>query len=294
MDPTTNDPAPPPAVREDCPALPILVAQLEAALKRFPENEDVVPTLEIAPGVPDTSRPDFNRRQDEAAERVIDLIGSAQAVVSALTRWLPQGREQLAECDRQIRGVVAAAQAAGLREPDGGTPEEVAEFSDAIRAVMEHVTGKPIPDAHHEATKAHMVARFAVAPDRPPAPVPPPVVAEPTLNLDPDKRAFAPFTPAEVKSFNDFQKACGDGFLHPFTCDGGEEGRYSDAHKAVAAQYHLPDFGALVAKPDGSGLHCPACGYTQEWCHGMMADDSWRAVKAQWDKDFGGLLPRPR
>jgi len=150
------------------------------------------------------------------------------------------------------------------------TPDQ---FNDALRTVLEHVAG-------------------GAAGLREPAPEPPLTVEAPAGNLDPDRRAHAPYTPEQRASFDAFQRACGDGFLHPFTCDGGEEGRDSEAHRLYAATHGLPDNGALVAHPDGSCLYCPVCGYTQTWMHGMMADDSWRAVHAKWLEDFAGLFTR--
>lgn len=168
------------------------------------------------------------------------------------------------------------------------------QFNDALRTVLEHITGAPIDDETH-AKVADAVERRAAdeaAGLRPPAAEPPLTVEAPTLNLDPDSRAHAPYTPEQRASFDGFQRACGDGFLHPFTCDGGAEGRNSEAHRLYASTHGLPDNGALIAHPDGSCLYCPVCGYTQQWMHGMMADDSWRAVHARWVEDFGTLFSR--
>lgn len=66
------------------------------------------------------------------------------------------------------------------------------------------------------------------------------------------------FTEEQVKNINEFQKS---GVMHPFTC--GNCGA------------------TLVATNDG--LICPTegCGYTQDWCHGFMADGSAVALAAK-------------
>jgi hypothetical protein len=61
------------------------------------------------------------------------------------------------------------------------------------------------------------------------------------------------FTQDQQNSINAFQAS---GVMHPFTC--GNAGCRED----------------LVAKEDG--LHCPACGHCQTWCHSWMADWSWQ------------------
>jgi hypothetical protein len=69
----------------------------------------------------------------------------------------------------------------------------------------------------------------------------------------------APFTKSPVDSFNEYQQS---GAFHPFTCGG-------DNRNAA----HLGGEGKLVATE--SGLRCPYCDYTQDWCHEWMADWTW-------------------
>jgi hypothetical protein len=60
------------------------------------------------------------------------------------------------------------------------------------------------------------------------------------------------FTEDQVASINAYQNC---GMWHPFTCRCGS--------------------GALIATVDG--LVCSkACGYTQDWVHGFMADWTWK------------------
>jgi hypothetical protein len=88
-------------------------------------------------------------------------------------------------------------------------------------------------------------------------------------------RVYAPFTDEQVKALNGFQF----GPFHPFTCPrehvtvrrgGGviDVGETED-------RYSIAIFGpsiSLVALNDG--WHCPSCDYTQDWAHGMMADEA--------------------
>jgi hypothetical protein len=68
----------------------------------------------------------------------------------------------------------------------------------------------------------------------------------------------APFTAEQVASLNGYQAS---GTFLEFTCHG-------DGCPAADEQP------VLVAAEDG--WHCPACTYTQDWAHEMMADGSWR------------------
>jgi hypothetical protein len=75
----------------------------------------------------------------------------------------------------------------------------------------------------------------------------------------------APWTMDQVDALNRYQR---QGSFHPFTC-GGERG--DAAHKSYAQEKGDPDWGLLVATPDG--WICPVCGYRQDWAHGFMAAD---------------------
>lgn len=71
------------------------------------------------------------------------------------------------------------------------------------------------------------------------------------MNFD---NVVAPFTDDEVHSLNEFQKC---GFLHPFTCECGEE---------------------MVA--DNAGWLCEKCNdHVQDWAVRMMTDMSWKQLK---------------
>ncbi len=63
----------------------------------------------------------------------------------------------------------------------------------------------------------------------------------------------APFTVEQVESLNEYQYA---GVFHEFTCGNDST--------------HTPLFATE------QGWVCCDCGYTQTWCHGWMADGSWR------------------
>jgi hypothetical protein len=67
------------------------------------------------------------------------------------------------------------------------------------------------------------------------------------------------FTPSEVKSLNEYQKAR---VMHPFTCGGNR-----------TDEKHLDGEGILVATEDG--WICPYCDYTQNWAHDFMKNGSW-------------------
>jgi hypothetical protein len=75
-------------------------------------------------------------------------------------------------------------------------------------------------------------------------------------------RITAPFTPAQVKALNAFQRS---GKIHPFTCGGN---RSDQAHREYAAR-HREDMGQLIATEDG--WRCPVCDYEQNWAHAWMA-----------------------
>lgn len=77
--------------------------------------------------------------------------------------------------------------------------------------------------------------------------------------------SYAPWSDEQVRSLNDYQVS---GFMHEFTCRCGE---------------------VLVAMPDGWTCDC---GYTQQWAHRWMADDSWRLPAAQ-ARRFLGLAQKP-
>lgn len=62
------------------------------------------------------------------------------------------------------------------------------------------------------------------------------------------------FTPDNVDSINGYQ-ACG--MWHPFTCGNNHDGER-----------------VLVATV--TGMNCPICDYTQDWCHRFMIDWSWK------------------
>ena len=72
----------------------------------------------------------------------------------------------------------------------------------------------------------------------------------------------APWTPEQVEALNKWQR---EGPFHPFTC-GGDRG--DEAHRKYAEQNNDPDFGLLVATPEG--WKCPVCDYKQDWAHDFM------------------------
>ena len=77
----------------------------------------------------------------------------------------------------------------------------------------------------------------------------------------------APWTPDQVESLNAYQKS---GVRHPFTC--GAPGCGAD----LVASVH--------------GWACPQCNlWTQDWCHGWMADWSWK--KFDWRQTEFGESP---
>lgn len=85
----------------------------------------------------------------------------------------------------------------------------------------------------------------------------------PSSMSSPDMTITAPFTPEQVESLNRFQRS---GEFHPFTCGGN---RSDEAHVAYAKEHGDPDYGLLVATPDG--WVCPVCDYKQGWAHDFMA-----------------------
>jgi rubredoxin len=76
-------------------------------------------------------------------------------------------------------------------------------------------------------------------------------------------RLEAPFSEEQVAALNTYQRS---GRSHPFTCAGT---RMDDAHAAYKEQHGDPDWGLLVATPEG--WLCPVCGYRQTWAHDFMA-----------------------
>lgn len=69
-------------------------------------------------------------------------------------------------------------------------------------------------------------------------------------------KVFAPFTPGQVESINNFQN---EGRFHEFTCPS------SDDHTLGRV---------LVATEEG--LQCPSCDYRQFWVHEFMANGQWQ------------------
>lgn len=193
---------------------------------------------------------------DRYARVVMKLLGAMPADYRESVLHDP-GAEHDDPAWKEVRDTIAEARLLDVQQ---------AEFDKALGEVLTALAGKPVAE-------------------QPPAPEPPKFVVTAELNLDPDHRTHSPFTAEQVKSFNAFQKQ-GAGFFHPFTCTGD---RGDEAHRAAALEHHLPDGGVLLAKPDGSCLYCPACGYTQEWAHGMMTDGSWRTVKAAWERDLAAI-----
>lgn len=97
-------------------------------------------------------------------------------------------------------------------------------------------------------------------------------------NNDPVQFVHAPFSEAQARSLNAYQKS---GVFHEFTC-GGDNCRE-----------------VLVATLDHTGWRCPACSYRQNWAWRWMADDSWRnhfpgAAAAQKKPLIGRLWSRAR
>ena len=74
-----------------------------------------------------------------------------------------------------------------------------------------------------------------------------------------------PWTDAQVAALNRFQTS---GRFHPFTCGGK---RTDEAHRAYRRE-HGGDLGQLVATTNG--WVCPVCGYTQDWAHAAMFDNT--------------------
>jgi hypothetical protein len=74
-------------------------------------------------------------------------------------------------------------------------------------------------------------------------------------------KMLAPFTPEQVASLNGYQSS---GVFHEFTCGGDGCPAADEQPVLVAAE---------------GGWHCPACSYTQDWAHEMMADGSWRDLE---------------
>lgn len=83
---------------------------------------------------------------------------------------------------------------------------------------------------------------------------------------------MALWTPDQVASLNAYQEC---GFLHPFT-------------------HHCPEHGKVDLLAMEDGWNCPLCavrsdkvsGPVQTWCHGFMADWSWRGMDP-----FAGIEP---
>lgn len=73
----------------------------------------------------------------------------------------------------------------------------------------------------------------------------------------------APWTPEEVCGLRDWQ-ACG--WVHPFTCGGGD--RHDELHTSTARDRSESEPGLLI--PTRAGWVCPACGYYQNWAHDFM------------------------
>jgi hypothetical protein len=71
-----------------------------------------------------------------------------------------------------------------------------------------------------------------------------------------EARRSAPFTPAEVESFNDCRQF---GSWQPLIC-----AREGCRREMVATE---------------SGLNCPGCSYTQDWAPTWMMDGTWRKTQ---------------
>lgn len=82
------------------------------------------------------------------------------------------------------------------------------------------------------------------------------------------------FTPEEVESLNDYQKA---GIFHPFTCGGNRTDKN-----------HLDGEGLLVATE--AGWYCPYCDFKQNWAYDFMKNRSWEK-HSHWPKMTSALIP---
>lgn len=80
------------------------------------------------------------------------------------------------------------------------------------------------------------------------------------------EQVWAPFTPDQVMSLNEFQAS---GLMHPFTCPHRREGAHLE---------YTSDFPEDVLHATVDGWVCTVCDYTQSWAHLFMADWTWKSV----------------